>query len=844
MNLRNTGKYCLYASILACFLYAGCAFSQPPATYPAGELKLALKKLNVVGGALYVAAHPDDENTAMLAYLAKERLVRTAYLSLTRGDGGQNLIGPEQGALIGVIRTQELLQARRIDGAEQYFTRANDFGFSKSTGEALEIWNRDAVLSDVVWVIRNLRPDVIITRFPPTTQAGHGHHSASAVLAEEAFAAAADPKKYPEQLEYVQPWQAKRLVWNSFTPNFTNEKPPGNDIVSVPLGTYNPLLGRSYTEIAGESRSMHKSQGFGSARNRGQRLDYLQHKAGEKAVNDVFDGVDLTWNRVKDGKIASLSGRQVSRKIAKAYQDFNAENPSASVPALLEIYREMNAMPADEYVRQKQKDLAAIIAACTGLWFEANAITYAASPGGTVRTFANVVKRSGFPVRWQSVRMLNTAKDSVINKELKDNEALNLPLTLQIPPETNLTQPYWLANPPTKGMAVVTDQRLIGKPENTPQLTAAFRFNIGGTELELTTPLTYKWTDPVAGELYRPFEMRPAVMVNLDEKTIMFASPEPKTVDVLLKAGATGVKGSVQLDVPKGWKASPEIVSFEMAKPEGEQNVSFQLTPPDGVSEGVVKVVAQTPDGQQFSRGLLTLSHAHIPKQTLFPEAQIRVVRLEVKTAGKNIAYLSGPGDDVAAALRQIGYQVTVLSASDLRRDAAYLQRFDAVVVGVRAFNTEERLRFFQPVLMQYVERGGVVVAQYAVNRNLVTDQIGPYPFELSRDRVTVEETPVTFLKPQHPLLNTPNRITARDFDGWVQERGLYFAQKWDGRYEALLSSADPGEKPQDGGLLVANYGKGRFVYTGYAFFRQLPAGVPGAYRLFANLIAPRIANP
>ena len=837
MNLRNTGKYCLYASILACFLYAGCAFSQPPATYPAGELKLALKKLNVVGGALYVAAHPDDENTAMLAYLAKERLVRTAYLSLTRGDGGQNLIGPEQGALIGVIRTQELLQARRIDGAEQYFTRANDFGFSKSTGEALEIWNRDAVLSDVVWVIRNLRPDVIITRFPPTTQAGHGHHSASAVLAEEAFTAAADPKKYPEQLEYVQPWQAKRLVWNSFTPNFTNEKPPGNDIVSVPLGTYNPLLGRSYTEIAGESRSMHKSQGFGSARNRGQRLDYLQHKAGEKAVSDVFDGVDLTWDRVKGGKI-------VSQKIAKACQNFNAENPSASVPALLEIYKEMGKLPDDYYVRQKQKDLATIIAACAGLWFEANAITYAASPGGTVRTFANVVKRSGFPVRWQSVRMLNTAKDSTVNKELKDNEALNLPMTLQIPPETGLTQPYWLANPPTKGMAVVTDQRLIGKPENTPQLMAAFRFSIGGTELELTTPRTYNWTDPVAGEHSRPFEVRPAVMVNLDEKTLLFASPEPKTVDVLLKAGAAGVKGSVRLDVPKGWKASPEIVSFEMAKPEGEQTISFRLTPPDGVSEGVVKVVAQTPDGQQFSRGLLTLSHAHIPKQTLFPEAQIRVVRLEVKTAGKNIAYLSGPGDDVAAALRQIGYQVTVLSASDLRRDAAYLQRFDAVVVGVRAFNTEERLRFFQPVLMQYVERGGVVVAQYAVNRNLVTDQIGPYPFEISRDRVTVEETPVTFLKPQHPLLNTPNRITARDFDGWVQERGLYFAQKWDGRYEALLSSADPGEKPQDGGLLVANYGKGRFVYTGYAFFRQLPAGVPGAYRLFANLIAPRIANP
>lgn len=823
--------------MLACLLAAGCAFAQPPKTYPAGELRLALKKLNVLGAALYVAAHPDDENTAMLSYLASERLVRTAYLSLTRGDGGQNLIGPEQGALIGVIRTQELLQARRIDGAEQYFTRANDFGFSKSTEEALKIWNRDAVLSDVVWIIRSLRPDVVITRFPPTTQAGHGHHSASAVLAEEAFAAAADPTRYPEQLAYVQPWQAKRLVWNSFTPNFTNEKPPGNDIISVPLGTYNPLLGKSYTEIAGESRSMHKSQGFGAARNRGQRTDYLQHKAGTKAVADAFDGIDLTWNRVKGGKT-------VSQKIAKAGHDFNAENPSATVPALLEIYREMDKLPEDHHVRQKQKELAEIIAACAGLWFEANAITYAATPGGTIRTFANVVKRSDFPVRWQSVRMLGTPKDSVINKELKNNEALNFPSTFQIPKETGVTQPYWLVNPPTKGMVTVADRQLIGKPENAPRLTAAFRFSIGGTELELSAPLTYKWTDPVAGELYRPFEVRPAVMVNLDEKTLMFATPEPKTVDVLLKAGAAGVKGGVRLDVPPGWKANPETVSFEMAKPEAEQSVSFRLTPPAGVSEGMVRVVAKTPDGQEFSRGLLTISHAHIPKQTLFPEAQLRVVRLEVKTAGKNIAYLNGPGDDVAAALRQIGYQVTVLSGGDLRRDAAYLQRFDAVVLGVRAFNTEERLKFFQPVLMQYVAQGGVVVAQYAVNRGLATDQIGPYPFEISRDRVTVEETPVTFLKPQHPLLNTPNKITPQDFDGWVQERGLYFAQKWDSRYESLLSCADPGEKPQDGGLLVADYGKGRFVYTGYAFFRQLPAGVPGAYRLFANLIAPRIANP
>jgi LmbE family N-acetylglucosaminyl deacetylase len=802
--------------------------------YPAGELKLALKKLNVLGSALYIAAHPDDENTAMLAWLAKDRLVRTSYLAVTRGDGGQNLIGAEQSELIGVIRTQELLQARRVDGAEQYFTRANDFGFSKSTEEALQVWDKEKVLADVVWVIRNLRPDVLITRFPPTTQAGHGHHSASAVLAEEAFVAAADPKRYPEQLKYVQPWQAKRLVWNAFTPNFTNDPPPGGNYVMAPLGNYNALLGKSYTEIAGESRSMHKSQGFGSGRGRGQRNDYLQHKAGEPAKTDVFDGIDLTWSRVK-------GGQAVAALLQKAYQSFDSEKPEASVPVLLDAYKAMEKLPqTDYYVQLKKKELTELIAACAGLAYEANAMAYAGTPGQPLRVYAFAVKRSDVPVVWKSVQLLNTPKDSTIAKELKNNEALNLPLSLSIPREIQYTQPYWLAQPQqSKGMYTVDDPLLIGKPEAQPQLTAAFQFQISGVDFTLTNPVRYKWVDPVQGELYRPFEVRPAVMVNLDEKTLVFATTEAKPLPVLVKAGAAPVKGQLSLELPKGWKASPEMVPFDLTKPEAEQKVTFLITPPAGSSEGVLKVVAKLPDGQSLSVGLRTIDYDHIPKQTLFPVAQARLVRLDIKTAGKSIAYLMGPGDDVPAALRQMGYTVTMLTENDLKADVADWQRFDAIVVGVRAFNTEERLKFYQPKLMQYVENGGVVVVQYIVNRGMVTDQVGPYPFEISRDRVTVEEAPVTFLKPQHPLLNTPNKITAKDFDGWIQERGLYFAQKWDDRYEVLLSSADPGEKAQDGGLLVANYGKGRFVYTGYAFFRQLPGGVPGAYRLFANLLAP-----
>ncbi len=802
--------------------------------YPAGELKLALKKLNVLGSALYMAAHPDDENTAMLAWLAKDRLVRTSYLAITRGDGGQNLIGSEQSELIGLIRTQELLQARRVDGAEQYFTRANDFGFSKSTEEALQVWDREKVLADVVWVIRNLRPDVIITRFPPTAQAGHGHHSASAVLAEEAFVAAADPKRFPEQLKYVQPWQVKRVVWNAYTPNFTNNPPPGGNYVMAPLGNYNALLGKSYTEIAGESRSMHKSQGFGSGRGKGERNDYLQHKLGEPAKNDVFDGVDLTWNRVKDGKI-------VSSLLEKAYQLFDGEHPEASVPVLLQAYQAMAKLPqTDYYVQLKKKDLTELIVACAGLSYEANPTAYSGTPNQPLRVTASVVKRSDVTVVWKSVQVLNTPKDSTIGKELKNNEILNLPVSFTLPKEIQYTQPYWLAQPQqSKGMYTVTDPLLIGKPEATPQLEAAFQFQINGVDFTLNTPLRYKWVSPVEGELYRPFEVRPAVMLNLDEKIMMFASSEAKPFPVSLKAGAAPVKGQLSLELPKGWKASPEIVPFDLTKPEAEQKVVFQITPPAGSSEGVVKAVAKLPDGQAISLGLRTIDYNHIPRQTLFPLAQAKLVRLDIKTAGKNIAYLMGAGDDVPQALRQMGYHVTMLTGNDLRADVSEWQRFDAIVIGVRAFNTEERLKYYQSKLMEYVENGGVVVVQYTVDRGVVTDQIGPYPFELSRNRVTVEEAPITFLNPQHPLLNAPNKITAKDFEGWIQERGLYFAQKWDSHYETLLSSADPGEKAQDGGLLIANYGKGRFIYTGYAFFRQLPGGVSGAYRLFANLLSP-----
>jgi LmbE family N-acetylglucosaminyl deacetylase len=828
-------KHNLIPAYLLSFLLLlpfAAASAQPLKTNHAGDLKQALKKLNVLGTALYMAAHPDDENTAMLAYLAKERLVRTAYLSITRGDGGQNLIGPEQAELMGLIRTQELLQARRIDGAEQFFTRANDFGFSKSTEEALELWGHEKILGDAVWVIRNVRPDVIITRFPTTAQAGHGQHSASSVLAEEAFVAAADPKRFPEQLKWVKPWQAKRIVWNSYNPGFTNTPPEGPNFISANIGSFNPLLGKSYTEIAGESRSMHKSQGFGSARSKGSRIDYFKHTAGEPARNDLFDDIDLTWKRVKGGET-------ISALFAEAYQTFNAENPSAILPLLINAYTQLQKFPADDYyVQLKKKEVADLIVACSGLWFEANAHTFAGTQGSTMRVNATVVKRSEAPVRLVNIKVLHTEKDTIINKDLKNNEALNLPVTVSIPAAISITQPYWLVNPWDKGMYVVKDLQLIGKPEKEPELTAEFHFLFNETPFTLTSPIQYRWVDPVEGELYRGYEVRPAVMVNLTERVYMFPDKEAKDVTVWLKAGKANIKGEVTLDLPKGWKVSPASVPFTLLNNEEEQRYTFQVTPPANTSDALLKAIVKTADGQTLTRGIRTIEYKHIPQQTLFPEAQARAVRLDVKTAGKNIAYIMGPGDDVPAALRQIGYSVVMLTESDLQADVATLARYDAIVVGVRAYNTNERLKFYNPKLLQYVENGGTLVVQYTVNQGLVTNQIGPYPFELSRNRVTVEDAPVTFLNPQHLALNAPNKITNADFEGWVQERGLYFAQKWDPKYQTVLATNDPKEEKQEGGLLIATHGKGKFVFTGYAFFRQLPAGVPGAYRLFANLLA------
>lgn len=802
-----------------------------PRPLPPGEILLNLKKLNVLGAAMYVAAHPDDENTVMLSWLAKERLVRTAYLSVTRGDGGQNLIGPEQAELMGLIRTYELLAARAIDGPEQYFTRAADFGFSKNTTETMEIWGKDAVLSDVVWRIRRFRPDVLVCRFPPDSRAGHGNHSASAVLAEEAFKLAGDPTKYPEQLKFVEPWQPRRVVWNTF--NFgaaTATKPAEGTWIPIEIGGYNPLLGKSYPEIAAESRSQHKSQGFGVAKNRGNRGEYLVHKLGELAQRDLFDGIDLTWNRVPGG--AAIQG-----VIEEAIRTFQPADPAASIPLLVKAYRLVDGLSDAHWKTEKKKELEALLVACAGLWYEANPAEYAVAGGETVRVTASLIKRSEVPLTLDRIRLTGLGVDSTVRTTLGNNELLRMPFTVRIPLDQPLTQPYWLVEPRlSKGMYRVDDRNLIGLPEKPADLQAEFSVTLDGLPLTFRTPVVYKYTDEIRGELYRPFEIRPVVTATLADKVYVFPDNQPKTVTLTLKASKANVSGEVALEVPTGWRTEPARVPFTIPVKFGEETVTFRVVPSTRVGEITLRAVVRTPEGTS-ARGLLNITYEHIPPLTLFPNAEAKLVRLDIKTKGRTIGYLAGAGDEVPAALRQIGYNVTNLTEKELNGD---LTGYDAIVVGVRAYNTNDRLRFFNPKLFEYVRNGGTMVVQYQVNSFLqqVNGSIGPYPFHISRDRVTVEEAPITLLQPEHPALTAPNKITAKDFDGWVQERSLYVPDQWDPAYVPLLRSNDPGEAPQDGGLLVASLGKGYYVFTGYAFFRQLPAGVPGAYRLFANLIS------
>ena len=804
--------------------------AQAPKKPNTSDIYLGLKKLNVLGTVLYVAAHPDDENTRLISYLANEDLVQTAYFSCTRGDGGQNLIGPEIREGLGLIRTQELLAARRIDGGQQFFSRANDFGFSKHPDETFTIWDKEQVLADLVWVIRKFKPDVIITRFSHE-RAGrtHGHHTSSAILAHEAFDIAGDPNAYPEQLEWVQPWQPKRLFWNTSSFFFRrNESFDKSGLLQIDAGAYNPQLGESYPELAARSRSQHKSQGFGSTGARGQSIEYLDFQKGEPTSSTMYEGVDLTWNRV-------AGGSAIAPMISRLIEDFDFNNPSASVAGLIELRKIILQLEDSHYKNVKLQEVDRLIKASAGLYLEVVAADYSAVPGESLIATIEATNRSRTAMSIKNLTFSSLGKDSTLNTQLPFNQRLRFQTAIKIPDDAKPYQPYWLEEKGSLGMFKVDNQSLRGLPENKPAIVADFTMDISGQEITYTLPLVYKRTDPVKGETYRPFVITPDIFVNLKSDVYIFPSRDMKEITVTVKAGRDNVAGAVDLILPEGWKSEPKSFDISINSKEEEQDFVFQVFPPKKQSVGDVQARVRM-GNQTYDKSLQLIQYDHIPTQTIFPRAKARVVKLDIQKSGEKIGYITGAGDKIPESLEQIGYEVDLLTSNKLKLEE--LKKYDAIILGIRAYNTVADLKFSNKNLLSYVEEGGTLIVQYNTSFRLVLNDFAPYPLRLSRDRVIVERAKVELLAKDHPVLNYPNKITEKDFQDWVQERGLYFPSEWDSHYTAVLSSNDPGESPKNGGLLVTKYGKGHYIYTGYSWFRQLPAGVPGAYRLFTNLVS------
>ncbi|MEP5613969.1 MAG: PIG-L family deacetylase [Cyclobacteriaceae bacterium] len=821
-------KSCLLSAILVT-LFSCNLSAQAPKKPHIGEIQQMLEKLEVLGTVLHVAAHPDDENTSLITYFANEEHMRTAYLSATRGDGGQNLIGPEIREELGLIRTQELLAARRTDGGQQFFSRANDFGYSKHPDETFTIWDREKVLADFVWVFRKFRPDIVITRSSREPGVTHGHHTAAAILAEEAFKLSGNPSAYPEQLDLVDAWQPSKLFWNRSWWSFRNtgEKPDTTTLTQINVGKYNPLLGKSYTEISSLSRSMHRSQGFGSTGRRGDAIDYLFQLDGEE-TDEIFDNIETSWARVSGGE-------EVAFLVQKMMEDFNPSNPSELLPTLLLTRRAINKIEEEFWKEVKLREVDDLIKAVSGLYAELVASQSSYVPGDSIQISVEMVNRSSTTMKVERVKLDQWINGFELSSPLGNNKKFSASLNLKLPAGIPFSTPYWLREESSLGMYTVEDQEQRGKPENDPSLSGSITVSIGGEEFSLNVPVVFKRNDPVDGEVYEPVAISPPVMANLSSKVLVFGDGNSKKVDVRVIAGKKNVSGELSLDAPKGWRISPEAINYSLEQKGQEQIYSFEITPPKKASDGNISI-SLTYEGKTYQNGFSEISYDHFPKQNIYPKANARVVRLDLEKRGDLIGYIEGAGDAIPENLTQIGYTVEFLEKDDVNLEN--LKKYDAVILGIRALNTVKWLAYKNTELFRYVREGGTLINQYNTSHRLVTQDIAPFDLKLSRDRVTVEGAPVEILAKEHPAIAGPNKITDLDFEHWVQERGLYFPNEWSDEFTPILSSNDPGETPKKGGLLVAQYGEGHYVYSGYSWFRNLPAGVPGAYRLFVNLIS------
>lgn len=802
------------------FLISIISFAQAPQKLNAVEIYEQVQKLNFLGKVLYVAAHPDDENTKLITYFSNHYHAQTAYLSLTRGDGGQNLIGTELREKLGAIRTQELLAARRIDGGEQFFTRANDFGFSKEPNETFSIWNKNEVMEDVIQVIETFRPDIVINRFshntPGTT---HGHHTASAMLSLEAY----DLVKH----------QPKRIFFNTswwfYGSQEAFDAADKSKLLAINSNVYYPLKGKSNNEIAALSRSQHKCQGFGTLGSRGDETEYLELLKGDLPSNtNLFEGIDTSWNRVK-------GGNEIGTILYEIEKNFNFGNPSVHIPNLIKAYDLIQNLEDSHWKNSKSKQIIKIIEACSGLFMEAVADTETTTKDSNFNINIEVINRSQSNAKLISVKALQLP---ILTKNalLKNNEKTSFPIKNVIIGETvDYSNLFWLKEKQTEGMYRVSDKAIRILPEISSNFPVVFTIEIEGKTIEFVKNICYKFNNPDDGETYVPFTVLPDVTTKIEPEVIIFNGTQTKEITVSVKAHKANVKGVLSLNIPTDWKVNPKEIPFEITTKNEEKKFTFTLYPTK--PEIATKLSAKAQIGNQtFNNKLITIQYPHIPKQTILVPSESKLVKLDIEIKGKNIGYIMGAGDEVNKNLEHLGFKVSTIHPNEISTEK--LQQYDAVILGIRAFNVVEELKYKNKILFQYVENGGNLIVQYNTTNNLITKEIAPYNLELSRDRVTDENAKVTFVTPTHKVLNQPNKITEKDFTGWVQEQGLYYPNKWSSEFIPILASNDEGESSKTGGLVIAKFGKGNYIYTGLSFFRELPEGVSGAYRLLANMIA------
>lgn len=793
------------------------------------EIYKRLQKFNNLSAVLYVAAHPDDENTRLISLFSNHYNTRTAYLSMTRGDGGQNLIGTELREGLGLLRTQELLGARKIDGGQQFFTSANDFGYSKNPKETLAIWDKEEVLAQIVFRIRQFKPDLIIHRFDHRTPGStHGHHTSSAILSEAAFHLANDPNAFPEQLDKVSLWQPKRQFYNTswwaYGSKARFEAADKSNMIALESNPTDFLLGRTNAEVAAKSRSQHKSQGFGSAPQLGSQLEYLELINGEKPQNNhPFSGIDTSWKRVN-------GGTEIHKLTEELLANFDFLYPANNVASLLEIYNLVTSLEDNHWRLIKTDELLKIIKDCLGLRLQFNSPRPTAVAGTKLQTTLKILNPSPIKVKLSDIRGTLQLE---INRTLESNQSWECQQIIDIPDQ--ITTPYWLLEKGTLGNYKIARPELKGLAETPNPLKVEFNLEIEGIKFPITIPLTYRTTDPVEGEVIADFKLLPKLTTQLSDEIYFFENEVTKKVRLQVQAHTLVQNARVSLEIPEGWNISPSAFQTGLLEEGASSEFEFKVSPPPGNTTATFIATANS-SGKTYQMKLSTIDYPHIPKQYLLEPNTSKGVKINLKTKVKKVAYLKGAGDKVAESIRKIGIEVKEFTVEELRLEA--IKTYPTLIVGIRAFNIHKSLAFKNKILWEFVKSGGTVIVQYNTSRGFDSSILAPYPIVLSRDRVTDESSKVTFLDKKHPILTTPNSITSADFEGWVQERGLYFASNWDVKFTPLLSMNDPGESPKKGSLLVVDYGKGKFIFTGLSFFRELPAGVPGAFRLFANLIS------